>query len=64
MQQKPALPVGKPRLNGSKSATFWIQEADHARLKRFAREHGLSVSNVINRAVKRFLDDPEPFNHH
>lgn len=63
MKPKTSHPADNQRPDRAKSVTFWIREADHARLKEFAQEHDLSVSNVINRALKRFLDDPEPFNH-
>jgi hypothetical protein len=41
--------------------TFWIQPEDLTRLKKFAADHELSSSNVINRALRRFLNDPNPF---
>ena len=41
--------------------TFWIQSEDLQRLRQFAAEHQLSASNVINRALRRFLSEPNPF---
>lgn len=43
------------------SHTFWIQSEDLTRLKSFAAENELSLSNVINRALRRYLDNPKPF---
>jgi hypothetical protein len=43
------------------ATTFWIQSEDLDRLKQFANEHQLSASNVINRALRRFLAEGNPF---
>jgi hypothetical protein len=43
------------------ATTFWIQAEDLDRLKQFANEHQLSASNVINRALRRFLAEGNPF---
>ena len=51
----------KPAASRGTATTFWIQDEDLTRLKKFAADHDLSASNVINRALKRFLDDPNPF---
>jgi hypothetical protein len=51
---KPAATRGIP-------TTFWIQPDDLTRLREFAADHDLSASNVINRALRRFLSDPNPF---
>lgn len=69
MKTSPKKPSPKPTASlKSKSAatrgiptTFWIQPDDLTRLRKFAADHELSSSNVINRALRRFLNDPNPF---
>lgn len=61
MKSAPRKPTDQPASSRGISHTFWIQSKDLTRLKEFAADNGLSASNVINRALKRFLDDPNPF---
>lgn len=69
MKTSPKKPSTKPTASlKSKSpatrgipTTFWIQPDDLTRLRKFAADHDLSASNVINRALRRFLNDPNPF---
>lgn len=69
MKTSPKMPTAKrPAKRGATAAanrgiatTFWIQAEDLKRLKQFAEEHQLSASNVINRALRRFLADGNPF---
>jgi len=56
-----ASPKSKSASNRGIPTTFWIQPEDLTRLKKFAADHELSSSNVINRALRRFLNDPNPF---
>jgi hypothetical protein len=56
-----ATPKPKPTATRGIPTTFWIQPDDLTRLRKFAGEHELSSSNVINRALRRFLADPNPF---
>lgn len=62
-QATQALPKQDSKTSGNRGipATFWIQAQDQQRLKEVAIQHNLSVSNVINRAIRRFLADPNPF---
>ena len=55
------IPVQTPSSTGGVATTFWIQSENLRQLKEFAAKHDLSVSNVINRAIRRFLADPNPF---
>jgi hypothetical protein len=59
--QPTATTKPKPTATRGIPTTFWIQPDDLTRLKKFAGDHELSASNVINRALRRFLNDPNPF---
>ena len=69
MKTSPKMPTAKrtakrgaaATANRGIATTFWIQAEDLKRLKQFANEHQLSASNVINRALRRFLADGNPF---
>lgn len=69
MKTSPKMPTAKrtPKRSATTAAnrgiptTFWIQAEDLKHLKQFAAEHQLSASNVINRALRRFLADGNPF---
>lgn len=54
-------PSAKPKASRGIPTTFWIQADELTRLKEFAAKHDLSSSNVINRALRRFLTEPNPF---
>jgi len=54
-------PAAKTTTNRGVATTFWIQNEDLKRLKEFATKHELSSSNVINRAVRRFISEANPF---
>jgi len=57
-RKKPAV---KTSANRGVATTFWIQNEDLKRLKEFATKHELSSSNVINRAIRRFISEANPF---
>jgi hypothetical protein len=41
--------------------TFWISEGDRGRLRQLSETADVSVSNLINRSIRRLLDDPSAF---
>ena len=41
--------------------TFWVSERDRERLRQLSQTADVSVSNLINRAIRRLLDDPTSF---
>lgn len=43
-----------------KRVTYFLPEPLLARLRKYAERHDLSVSDVIRRAILRFLDEEEP----
>jgi hypothetical protein len=55
MKQSPKKPKPSQGPGRARSATFWINTEEFARLKQHAAEHGLSTSGVINRAIKCYL---------
>ncbi len=42
-----------------KPATFWILPANRKGLKSLSEQTGTSVSYLINRAISRYLEDPQ-----
>ncbi len=42
-----------------KATTFWILPANRRALKALSEETGTSVSYLINRAIARFLENPQ-----
>jgi hypothetical protein len=41
--------------------TFWISSRDRERLRQLSGTADVSVSNLINRSIRRLLDDPAAF---
>jgi hypothetical protein len=41
--------------------TFWISRRDRERLRQLSDTADVSVSNLINRSIRRLLDDPAAF---
>lgn len=39
-----------------KVVSFWLEESDYARLKKLAEIEGVSLSELVRRAVKEFIE--------
>lgn len=58
MKRKPR-PKTKPTADKGEATTFWIRPANRKGLRDLSATTGTSVSYLINRAITRFLVNPQ-----